>query len=51
EQPRALRPRSSSSSVAGKTDTDLAWDCAAHCVEDLALPKKQVCSTPRVERK
>ncbi|KAM9232563.1 peroxisome proliferator-activated receptor gamma coactivator-related protein 1 [Leptosomus discolor] len=51
EQPKALRPRSSSISVAGKTDTDLAWDCAAHCVEDLALPKKQVCSTPRVERK
>ncbi|XP_076194991.1 peroxisome proliferator-activated receptor gamma coactivator-related protein 1 isoform X1 [Aptenodytes patagonicus] len=53
EQPKALRPLSSSSSVSvvGKTDTDLAWDCATHGLEDPALPKKQVCSTPRVERK
>ncbi|NWS15141.1 PPRC1 protein, partial [Pachyramphus minor] len=52
EQPKALRPLSSSSvSVIGKTDTDLAWDCAAHGLEDTVLPKKQVCSTPRVERK
>ncbi|KAM6330042.1 peroxisome proliferator-activated receptor gamma coactivator-related protein 1 [Podargus strigoides] len=52
EQPKALRPLSSSSiSVVGKTDTDLAWDRAAHGLEDLAPPKKQVCSTPRVERK
>jgi len=33
-----------------QTDADLAWDRAAHGVEDPALPKKQVCSTPRVER-
>ncbi|KFP34119.1 hypothetical protein N325_01300, partial [Colius striatus] len=51
EQPKALKPLGSSISVAGKTDTDLAWDRAAHGLEDLALPKKQVCSTPRVERK
>ncbi|KAM9379907.1 peroxisome proliferator-activated receptor gamma coactivator-related protein 1 [Phaethornis superciliosus] len=52
EPPKSLRPLSSSSvSVVGKTDTDLAWDGAAHSLEDLALPKKQVCSTPRVERK
>ncbi|KFO13619.1 hypothetical protein N312_06752, partial [Balearica regulorum gibbericeps] len=53
EQPKALRPLSSSSSISvvGKTDTDLAWDRAAHSLEDPALPKKQVCSTPRVERK
>ncbi|KFW66543.1 hypothetical protein AS28_07203, partial [Pygoscelis adeliae] len=54
EQPKALRPLSSSSSsvsVVGKTDTDLAWDHATHGLEDPALPKKQVCSTPRVERK
>ncbi|KAM6390117.1 LOW QUALITY PROTEIN: peroxisome proliferator-activated receptor gamma coactivator-related protein 1 [Pluvialis apricaria] len=52
EPPKALRPLSSSSvSVVGKTDTDLAWDRAAHGLEDPALPKKQVCSTPRVERK
>ncbi|KAM6265096.1 peroxisome proliferator-activated receptor gamma coactivator-related protein 1 isoform 1-T1 [Spheniscus humboldti] len=53
EQPKALRPLSSSSSVSvvGKTDTDLAWDHATHGLEDPALPKKQVCSTPRVERK
>ncbi|KFV49702.1 hypothetical protein N328_04186, partial [Gavia stellata] len=53
EQPKALRPLSSNSSlsVVGKTDTDLAWDRATHGLEDLALPKKQVCSTPRVERK
>ncbi|XP_063195553.1 peroxisome proliferator-activated receptor gamma coactivator-related protein 1 isoform X1 [Chroicocephalus ridibundus] len=51
EQPKALRPLSSSVSVVGKTDTDLAWDRAAHGLEDPALPKKQVCSTPRVERK
>ncbi|XP_071420051.1 peroxisome proliferator-activated receptor gamma coactivator-related protein 1 isoform X2 [Pithys albifrons albifrons] len=52
EQPKALRPLSSSSvSVIGKTDTDLAWDCPAHDLEDPVLPKKQVCSTSRVERK
>uniref|UniRef100_A0A8C3PK63 Peroxisome proliferator-activated receptor gamma coactivator-related protein 1 n=1 Tax=Calidris pygmaea TaxID=425635 RepID=A0A8C3PK63_9CHAR len=51
EQPKALRPLSSSISVVGKTDTDLAWDRAAHGLEDPVLPKKQVCSTPRVERK
>ncbi|XP_069652896.1 peroxisome proliferator-activated receptor gamma coactivator-related protein 1 isoform X1 [Haliaeetus albicilla] len=53
EQPKALRPLSSSSSISvvGKNDTDLAWDCAAHGLEDPVLPKKQVCSTPRVERK
>ncbi|XP_068255847.1 peroxisome proliferator-activated receptor gamma coactivator-related protein 1 isoform X2 [Nyctibius grandis] len=55
EQPKALRPLNSSSSsisVVGKTDTDLAWDQAAHGLEDPALPKKkQVCSSPRVERK
>ncbi|KFP41431.1 hypothetical protein N324_00614, partial [Chlamydotis macqueenii] len=52
EQPKAVRPLSSSSvSVIGKTNTDLAWDRAAHSLEDLALPKKQVSSTPRVERK
>ncbi|KFR13171.1 hypothetical protein N306_03722, partial [Opisthocomus hoazin] len=53
EQPKALLPltgSSSSISVVGKTDADLAWDRAAHGVEDPALPKKQVCSTPRVER-
>ncbi|KAM6266280.1 peroxisome proliferator-activated receptor gamma coactivator-related protein 1 isoform 2-T2 [Porphyrio hochstetteri] len=33
------------------TDTDLAWDRAAHGLEDAVLPKKQACSTPRVERK
>ncbi|KFZ57214.1 hypothetical protein N338_08326, partial [Podiceps cristatus] len=53
EQPKALRPLTSSSSISvvGKTDPDLAWDRAAHGLEDLALPKKQVCSTPKVERK
>ncbi|KFV74636.1 hypothetical protein N307_08761, partial [Dryobates pubescens] len=52
EQPKALRPLSSSSiSVLGKPDTDLAWDRAAHSLEDPVLLKKQVCSTPRVERK
>ncbi|KFW00551.1 hypothetical protein N327_03917, partial [Fulmarus glacialis] len=53
EQPKALRPLSSSSSISviGKTDTDLAWDHAAHGLEDPTLPKKQVCSTPRMERK
>ncbi|KFO54354.1 hypothetical protein N302_13570, partial [Corvus brachyrhynchos] len=53
EQPKTLRPLSSSSSVSvvGKTDTELAWDRAAHGLEDPMLPKKQVCSTPRVERK
>ncbi|NXY51136.1 PPRC1 protein, partial [Ceuthmochares aereus] len=34
-----------------QTDTDLAWDCAAHGIEDPVLLKKQVCSTPRVEKK
>ncbi|KAM9285276.1 peroxisome proliferator-activated receptor gamma coactivator-related protein 1 [Morus bassanus] len=51
EQPKALRPLSSSISVVGKTDTDVARDHANHGLEDPALPKKQVCSTPRVERK
>ncbi|KAL2302891.1 hypothetical protein Nmel_010344, partial [Mimus melanotis] len=58
EQPKALRPLSSSSnsssssiSVVGKIDTDVAWDRAAHGLEDPVLPKKQACSTPRVERK
>ncbi|KAM6305989.1 peroxisome proliferator-activated receptor gamma coactivator-related protein 1 [Aegotheles albertisi] len=52
EPPKALRPLSSSNiSVVGKTDTDLAWDRTTHSLEDLALPKKQVCSTPRMERK
>ncbi|XP_066047170.1 peroxisome proliferator-activated receptor gamma coactivator-related protein 1 isoform X1 [Chamaea fasciata] len=55
EQPKALRPLSSSSSssvsVVGKTDTDVAWDRAAHGLEEPMLPKKQVCSTPRMERK
>ncbi|XP_050161235.1 peroxisome proliferator-activated receptor gamma coactivator-related protein 1 isoform X2 [Myiozetetes cayanensis] len=53
EQSKALRPLSSSSSVSviGKTDADLPWDCAAHGLEDTVLPKKQICSTPRVERK
>ncbi|KFO76590.1 hypothetical protein N303_14186, partial [Cuculus canorus] len=51
EQPKARRPLASNVSVAGKTDTDLAWDCAAHGLEDPVLLKKQVCSTPRVERK
>ncbi|XP_023785506.1 peroxisome proliferator-activated receptor gamma coactivator-related protein 1 [Cyanistes caeruleus] len=55
EQPKALRPLSSSSSssvsVVGKIDTDVTWDRAAHGLEDPMLPKKQVCSTPRVERK
>ncbi|NXP04687.1 PRGC1 protein, partial [Thinocorus orbignyianus] len=49
EQPKALRPLGGSSniSVVGKTDTELAWDRAAHGLEEPALPKKQV----RVERK
>ncbi|XP_037256639.1 peroxisome proliferator-activated receptor gamma coactivator-related protein 1 [Falco rusticolus] len=51
EQPKALRPLGSGVSVIGKTDTDLAWDRAAHSLDDAALMKKQVCSTPRVERK
>ncbi|KAM6416131.1 peroxisome proliferator-activated receptor gamma coactivator-related protein 1 [Rhynochetos jubatus] len=52
EQPKALRPLTSSSvSVVGKGEADLAWDHAAHSLEDLVLSKKQVCSTPRVERK
>ncbi|KAI1236271.1 hypothetical protein IHE44_0001551 [Lamprotornis superbus] len=52
EQPKALRPLSSSSiSVVGKIDTDVTWDRAAHGLEDAVLPKKQACSTPRVERK
>ncbi|XP_042646113.1 peroxisome proliferator-activated receptor gamma coactivator-related protein 1 [Tyto alba] len=53
EQPKALRSLGSSSSVSvvGKTDTDLARDRAAHSLEDPVLPKKQVSSTPRVERK
>ncbi|XP_056351189.1 peroxisome proliferator-activated receptor gamma coactivator-related protein 1 isoform X2 [Oenanthe melanoleuca] len=56
EQPKALRPLSSSSSsssvsVVGKIDKDMAWDRAAHGLEDPVLPKKQVCSTSRVERK
>ncbi|KFV15418.1 hypothetical protein N340_08577, partial [Tauraco erythrolophus] len=53
EQPKALRPLGSvnSISVVGKTDTDLAWDRAAHGLDDPTLSKKQVCSTPRVERK
>ncbi|KFQ79319.1 hypothetical protein N335_09523, partial [Phaethon lepturus] len=52
EPPKALRPLTGSSvSVVGKTDTDLAWDRAVHGLEDPVLPKKQVCSTPRVERK
>ncbi|XP_062436499.1 peroxisome proliferator-activated receptor gamma coactivator-related protein 1 isoform X2 [Rhea pennata] len=54
EQPKGLWPLSSSSSsisVVGKTDKDLIWDRAAHSLEDPAPPKKQVCSTPRVERK
>lgn len=53
EQTKALRPLggSSSISVVGKTDTDLAWDRATCGLEDSALPKKQLCSTPRVERK
>nr|XP_009663911.1 PREDICTED: LOW QUALITY PROTEIN: peroxisome proliferator-activated receptor gamma coactivator-related protein 1 [Struthio camelus australis] len=52
EQPKGLRPLSGSNvSVVGKTDTDLVWDRAAHSLEDPALPKKQVCSAPRVERK
>ncbi|XP_021392062.2 peroxisome proliferator-activated receptor gamma coactivator-related protein 1 [Lonchura striata] len=53
EQPKALRPLSSSSSVSvvGKTDTDVAWERATHGLEDPVLPKKQVCSTPRVEKK
>ncbi|KFU91494.1 hypothetical protein M959_09965, partial [Chaetura pelagica] len=52
EQSKALRPLSSSSvSVVGKSDTELVWDRASHSLEDLALSKKQVCSTPRVERK
>ncbi|XP_033917756.1 peroxisome proliferator-activated receptor gamma coactivator-related protein 1 isoform X4 [Melopsittacus undulatus] len=49
EQSKALRPLSSSSiSVVGKTDTDLAWDLVTRGLED---PKKQLCSTPWVERK
>ncbi|XP_030917282.1 peroxisome proliferator-activated receptor gamma coactivator-related protein 1 [Geospiza fortis] len=54
EQPKALRPLSNSSSsvsVVGKTDTDVTWNRATHGLEDPVLPKKQVCSTPRVERK
>ncbi|KFQ32795.1 hypothetical protein N331_07364, partial [Merops nubicus] len=52
EQPKALRPLSSSSvSVVGKADTDLAWDRATHGLEDPVVAKKQVCNTPRVERK
>ncbi|NXR09129.1 PPRC1 protein, partial [Semnornis frantzii] len=51
EQPKALRPLGSSISVLGKPDPDLAWDRAAHSLEDPVLLKKQVCSTPRVERK
>ncbi|XP_025958655.2 peroxisome proliferator-activated receptor gamma coactivator-related protein 1 isoform X2 [Dromaius novaehollandiae] len=52
EPPKGLRPLSGGSvSVVGKTDPDLIWDRAAHSLEDPALPKKQVCSTPRVERK
>ncbi|KFV11227.1 hypothetical protein N339_09301, partial [Pterocles gutturalis] len=52
EQPKAVRPLMSSSiSLVGKADTDLAWDHAAYSLEDPAPPKKQVCSTPRVERK
>ncbi|XP_014741470.1 PREDICTED: peroxisome proliferator-activated receptor gamma coactivator-related protein 1 [Sturnus vulgaris] len=53
EQPKALRPLSSSSSISvvGKIDTDVTWDRAAHGLEDPVLPKKQACSTPRVERK
>ncbi|KFO86701.1 hypothetical protein N320_06989, partial [Buceros rhinoceros silvestris] len=55
EQPKALGALSSSSSVSvsvvGKTDTDLARGRAAHSLEDPVLLKKQVCNTPRVERK
>ncbi|KFQ49839.1 hypothetical protein N333_04361, partial [Nestor notabilis] len=53
EQPKALRPLGSSSSISvvGKTDADLAWDRATRGLEDSVLPKKQLCSTPRVERK
>ncbi|XP_074763677.1 peroxisome proliferator-activated receptor gamma coactivator-related protein 1 isoform X1 [Athene noctua] len=53
EQPKALRSLSSGSSVSvvGKTDTDVAWDRVTHGLEDPVLTKKQVCSTPRVERK
>uniref|UniRef100_A0A8C5TGY1 PPARG related coactivator 1 n=1 Tax=Malurus cyaneus samueli TaxID=2593467 RepID=A0A8C5TGY1_9PASS len=39
------------SGPSSQTDADLVWDCAAHGLEDPMLPKKQVCSTPRVERK
>ncbi|KAM9012135.1 peroxisome proliferator-activated receptor gamma coactivator-related protein 1 isoform 2-T2 [Ara ararauna] len=50
EQPKALLPLGSSSSISvvGKTDTDLTWDRVTRGLED---PKKQLCSTPRVERK
>ncbi|NXJ05009.1 PPRC1 protein, partial [Odontophorus gujanensis] len=53
EQPRGLWSLSSSDSMAeaGKTDVDLAWDCITHSLEDPSPPKKQTCSTPRVERK
>lgn len=34
-----------------QTDTDLAWGRAARSLEDPMLPKKQVCSMPRMERK
>ncbi|NXK49287.1 PPRC1 protein, partial [Chauna torquata] len=53
EQPKGLRPpsRSGGVPVSGKPDVDLPWDRVAHGLEDPALPKKQACSTPRVERK
>ncbi|XP_072196936.1 peroxisome proliferator-activated receptor gamma coactivator-related protein 1 isoform X2 [Excalfactoria chinensis] len=53
EQPKGLWSLSSSGSMpeAGKTDVDLAWDCIAHSLEDPSPPKKQTCSTPRIERK
>ncbi|XP_048802461.1 LOW QUALITY PROTEIN: peroxisome proliferator-activated receptor gamma coactivator-related protein 1 [Lagopus muta] len=53
EQPKGLWSLSSGGSVteAGKTDMDLAWDRIAHGLEDPPPPKKQTCSTPRVERK
>ncbi|KAM8806122.1 peroxisome proliferator-activated receptor gamma coactivator-related protein 1 [Eudromia elegans] len=52
EQPKGLRPLSGGSvSVLGKADTEPLWERAAHSLEEPVLPRKQVCSTPRVERR
>ncbi|XP_035167825.1 peroxisome proliferator-activated receptor gamma coactivator-related protein 1-like, partial [Oxyura jamaicensis] len=53
EPPKGLRPpsRSGSVSLSGKPDVELPWERVAHGLEEPAAPKKQSCSTPRVERK